>query len=216
MNIMVIVFIFSIIPLVRLAWLGVHDQLGANPVEFVIRSLGTWTLIFLLLTLAMTPVRRWFGVRWPMQIRRMLGLFSFFYAFLHLLAYAGLDLWFDWNTIMHDVIKHPYVMLGFAAFLLILPLAVTSNSFSMRSLGKRWGQLHRLVYPAAILAVMHFLWLVKRDLTEPLIFAAVFILLLSLRSNALNVALATFCSRILQRVRTHMLGGNQRQDSALR
>ncbi|MBU3737079.1 MAG: sulfoxide reductase heme-binding subunit YedZ [Methylobacterium sp.] len=178
-----IIFTTSVLPLVRLCWLAVQDGLGANPVEAVIHSLGTWALVFLLLSLSMSPLRLALHAGWPLQLRRMLGLFAFFFATLHLLAYAGLDLWFDWNTILGDISKHPYVILGFTAFLLMLPLAATSNQRAMKRMGRRWVQLHRLVYPVAVLAVLHFLWLVKKDLTEPLIYASVLLLLLLFRSR---------------------------------
>lgn len=184
-----IVFLSSVFPLVRLCWLAAQDALGANPVEAIIHGLGTWALVFLLLTLSMSPLRLVLHAGWPLRLRRMLGLFSFFYAGLHLLAYAGLDLWFDWHTIVGDIAKHPYVILGFSAFLLMLPLAATSNQRAMKRLGRRWMLLHRLVYPVAVLAVLHFLWLVKKDLTEPLIYSVVLLLLLLSRSRLVKAYL---------------------------
>lgn len=171
----------ALLPLLRLLWLAFTDDLGSNPVEFVIRSLGTWTLVFLLVTLAVTPLRLIFGIKWLLQLRRMLGLFAFFYVCLHLLAYAGLDQWFDWQAITHDIAKHPYVLVGFAAFVLLVPLAATSNQAMVRKLRQRWQTLHKLVYLIAILGVTHYWWLVKKDVTEPVIYAFVLLLLLAVR-----------------------------------
>jgi methionine sulfoxide reductase heme-binding subunit len=175
------VFVLVLLPLVRLFVLGVMDGLGANPVEFVIRSNGTWTLTFLLITLSITPLRRLTGMNWLLALRRMLGLFTFFYVVLHFLSYVWLDQWFDWNAIVKDVAKHRYVLMGFAAFLLLIPLAATSTNGMMRRLGRNWQKLHRLVYPIAVLGVVHYWWLVKKDITLPLIYGAVLALLLGLR-----------------------------------
>lgn len=180
-NAKIAVFAIALLPLARLFWLAYTDDLGANPVEFVIRSLGTWTLVFLLVTLSVTPMRLLFGIKWPMQLRRMLGLYSFFYLCLHLLSYAGLDQWFDWQAIAHDIAKHPYVLVGFAAFLLMVPLAATSNKTMIRRLKQRWQALHRLVYLIAILGVTHYWWLVKKDVREPLVYATVLFVLLAIR-----------------------------------
>lgn len=174
-------FLVALLPLARLVWLGVTDGLGANPVEFVIHSLGTWTLVGLLVTLSVTPVRLITGIKWPLQLRRMMGLFTFFYATLHFLSYAGLDQWFDWAAITKDIAKHPYVLVGFTAFVLMAPLAATSNQAAIRKLRQRWQTLHRLVYPIAILGVLHYWWLVKKDIREPLIYAIVLAVLLIIR-----------------------------------
>jgi sulfoxide reductase heme-binding subunit YedZ len=174
-------FVLALLPLARLVWLSVTDGLGANPVEFVMRSLGTWTLVCLLVTLSVTPIRLIFGIKWLVPLRRMMGLFTFFYVCLHLLAYAGLDQWFDWRAIVHDIAKHPYVLVGFSAFVLMIPLAVTSNQAMIRRLRQRWQTLHRLVYLIAILGVTHYWWLVKKDVTEPLIYAIVLFFLLAVR-----------------------------------
>lgn len=175
------VFILALIPLLRLLWLASANGLGANPVEFVIRSLGTWTLVMLLMTLAMTPLRLLANVSWPIQIRRMLGLFTFFYACLHLLAYAGLDQWFDWIAISKDIVKHPYVLVGFSAFLLLIPLAITSSNAMIKRLGYHWKTLHRAIYLIGVLAVVHYWWLVKKDIREPLLYAMVLVFLLGIR-----------------------------------
>jgi methionine sulfoxide reductase heme-binding subunit len=176
-----VVFVLALLPLLRLVVLGVMDNLGSNPVEFVIRSNGTWTLTFLLITLSITPLRQWTGMNWLLALRRMLGLYTFFYAVLHFLSYVWLDQWFDWNAIVKDVAKHRYVLVGFTAFLCLIPLAVTSTNAMMRRLGKRWQALHRLVYFIAMLGVVHYWWLVKKDLTLPLIYGVVLLLLLGYR-----------------------------------
>lgn len=177
----IFILILAMVPLMRLLWLALMDGLGANPVEFVIRSLGTWTLVMLLLTLAMTPLRLLSGLTWPIRHRRMLGLFTFFYASLHLLAYAGLDQWFDWDAISKDIVKHPYVLVGFSAFLLLIPLAITSSNVMIKRLGRRWKTLHRAVYLIGVLGVVHYWWLVKKDIREPMLYAAILILLLGIR-----------------------------------
>lgn len=175
------IFLLCLLPLARLVWLGFHDGLGANPIEFVTRSTGTWTLNFLLITLAVTPARRLFDWAVLQHYRRMLGLYAFFYAVLHFLTYLWLDQFFDWHAILKDIAKRPFITVGFSAFVLLLPLAATSTNAMMRRLGRRWRQLHRLVYAIAALGVIHYLWLVKKDLTQPLIYAAVLALLLGLR-----------------------------------
>lgn len=174
-------FIIALLPLVRLTILGFMDRLGANPVEFVIRSNGTWTLTFLLITLSITPLRRLTGMNWLLAMRRMLGLYAFFYASIHFLSYVWLDQWFDWNAILKDVAKHRYVLVGFAAFLLLIPLAATSTGSMMRRMGKNWQKLHRLVYYIPVLGVVHYWWLVKKDVTLPLIYGFLLALLLGFR-----------------------------------
>jgi sulfoxide reductase heme-binding subunit YedZ len=179
-----LLFAAALLPLARLIWLGLHDGLGANPVEFVIRSLGTWTLVLLVVTLSVTPLRLATGWAWPMRLRRMFGLFTFFYAVLHLLAWLGLDQWFDAAAIWKDVAKRPYITVGFAALLLLVPLAVTSTNGWVRRLGGRnWQRLHRLVYLIAPLAVLHFWWqkAAKNDIGEPLVYALIVAALLGLR-----------------------------------
>lgn len=156
-------------------------SLGANPVEALIHSLGTWSLNFLLITLAVTPLRRLTGQAWLLRFRRMFGLFAFFYLLLHFLAYAGVDQRFALGYILEDIAERPYITLGFAAFLMLIPLAATSTRGMIRRLGPRWKQLHRLVYPAAILGVWHYYWLVKADVLQPLVYAGILTLLLALR-----------------------------------
>ncbi len=177
----VAVWVLALLPLARLFWLGFNDNLGANPVEFVEHSTGTWALVFLLITLSMTPIRLLTGQVWQIQLRRMLGLFMFFYACLHITTYVWLDFAFLWDELLIDVTKHPRILVGFAAFLLTIPLAVTSNSYMIKRLKTNWKKLHQLVYVIAILAVVHFLMLVKKDLTEPIYYAVALILLLGIR-----------------------------------
>jgi sulfoxide reductase heme-binding subunit YedZ len=176
-----LLFVLALIPLARLIWLGVNDNLTANPIEFIERSTGTWALIILLITLSMTPIRLMTGIAWQIQLRRMMGLFMFFYACLHFTTYVWLDHWFDWSEISKHIIKHPYVLVGFSAFVLALPLAMTSTNGMMRRLGARWKQLHYTVYIVAILGVLHFWWLVKKDIREPLLYAIILFLLLGIR-----------------------------------
>ncbi len=179
----VLLFGLCLLPLVRLVVLGTGDGLGANPIEFVTRSTGTWTLVLLCVTLAVTPVRKLTGWTVLARYRRMLGLFAFFYGCLHLATYVWFDQWFDVAGILRDVLKRPFITVGFAAFLLMLPLAVTSTQAMMRRLGRRWQQLHRLVYAVAVLGVLHFWWhkAGKNALGEPMIYAAVVAVLLLAR-----------------------------------
>jgi len=175
------VFCVCLIPLTRLISLGLHDNLSANPVEFIERSTGFWTLFILLATLSLTPIRLITKRTWQIQLRRMLGLFMFFYACLHITGYVWLDFSFDWADITGDVSKHPRILVGFAAFLLTLPLAITSNNAMIKRLRSRWKQLHQLVYLIAILGVVHFWWLVKKDIREPLLYACILAALFGIR-----------------------------------
>ncbi|PPD55899.1 MAG: sulfoxide reductase heme-binding subunit YedZ [Methylotenera sp.] len=175
------IWIFALLPLARLIWLGVNDNLGANPIEFIEHSTGTWALVFLLITLSMTPIRLLTGQVWQIQLRRVLGLFMFFYACLHIITYVWLDFVFMWDELLIDVAKHPRILVGFAAFLLAIPLAATSNSYMIKRLKTNWKKLHQVVYLIAILAVVHFWMLVKKDLTEPIYYAVVLIALLGIR-----------------------------------
>jgi methionine sulfoxide reductase heme-binding subunit len=176
-----LVFLLCLVPLMRLVWLGFNDDLGANPIEFIEHSTGFWALFILLITLSITPLKLMTGRAWVVQLRRMLGLYMFFYVCVHLLAYIWLDYSFDWQEIYIDIIKHPYVLVGFSAFLLIIPLAVTSNNAAMRKMRERWKALHKTVYLIAILGIVHFWWLVKKDITQPLLFALVLLLLFGIR-----------------------------------
>jgi sulfoxide reductase heme-binding subunit YedZ len=175
-------FLLALYPLIRLLVFAATDNLGANPIEFITRSTGTWTLVGLMLTLTITPLRKLTGWNSLLRIRRMLGLFSFFYACLHFTTYIWLDQFFDLGAIIHDVYKRPFITVGFSAFVLLIPLALTSSNAMIRRLGaKRWQQLHKLVYLIAILGVLHYVWLVKKDLTQPLIYAGILTLLLGWR-----------------------------------
>lgn len=177
-----VLFISCLIPLIRLIWYGYSDQLGANPIELITRSLGTWTLVFLMITLSVTPLRKLSDWSWLIKLRRMAGLFAFFYALLHFITYIWLDQFFDLSSIYKDVIKRPFITIGFAAFILLLPLAITSTNAMMKKMGgKNWQLLHRLIYLIAIFGVLHYWWLVKKDISQPLIYAAILIILLGYR-----------------------------------
>ena len=180
----VAVFFASLVPLARLVLesLGVGGlSLGANPIEELIHRLGKWGLKFLLITLAITPLRKLTGWNWLVRFRRMLGLFAFFYVLLHFLAYAGLDQRFDLAVIVEDIAERPYITIGVTALLLLVPLAATSTNGMMRRLGKRWKKLHRLIYVIGILGVWHFYWQVKLDTLEALIYAGILTVLLAFR-----------------------------------
>jgi len=181
-----LIFIASLWPILSIGIDIFQNNLGANPVEFIERHFGKWTLIFLCLTLSMTPLRRITKINQWILYRRMLGLFVFFYASIHLLCYIGLDYQFAWLDIKNDIIKHRYVLVGFLGWILLLPLAITSSDNMIRRLKANWKRLHRLVYLIAILGVLHFIWLVKKDITEPLIYAAIFFLLFILRLNIIK------------------------------
>jgi sulfoxide reductase heme-binding subunit YedZ len=166
---------------VWLARRALTDDLGANPIEELEIQTGLWTLRFLALTLAVTPVRRLTRWNWLVKHRRTLGLVAFSYACVHLSMYIGLDMFFDLSDIIEDVAEHLYITAGMAAFLLMIPLAVTSTKNAIRRLGRRWKRLHRLVWAVAFLGTLHFLWAVKKDIREPLIYAGIFAGLLLLR-----------------------------------
>lgn len=177
-----LVFVICLFPLARLIWGGLSNGLGANPIEAVVRGTGTWTLSFLLITLAVTPATRVPGANRVGKFRRMLGLFAFFYACLHTATYVGVDQFFAWRDIVADVIKRPFITIGVLSFVGLLPLAVTSTNAMIRRLGgRRWKLLHRLVYPIAIAGVVHYFWLVKADVRQPVIFGGVLAALLGIR-----------------------------------
>jgi sulfoxide reductase heme-binding subunit YedZ len=170
-------------PLLRLGWKGLGRGLGANPIEFITLSTGTWTLVFLLATLAITPLRRMTGQSWLTRLRRLVGLFAFFYGVLHFLTYVWLDKFFDVRDMIKDVAKRPFITAGFLAFLLLVPLAATSTAGAIRWMGgRRWQLLHRLIYVSGISAVVHFWWKVKADVRKPAIYAVVLGILLGLRT----------------------------------
>lgn len=179
-----LVFFVCVIPIARLlygAFTG-DDSLGINPIEFIIRDLGTWGLTFILITLAITPIRKLTGWNRLIKFRRMIGLFAFFYICCHFTAYMWWDQYFDWQAIWKDIVKRPFITVGFIAFLGLIPLAATSTNKMIKRLGgKRWQSLHRLIYPIAILGVLHYWWLVKRDVTKPAIYAGILLLLLGFR-----------------------------------
>jgi sulfoxide reductase heme-binding subunit YedZ len=175
------VFAACLLPFVLLTWRTLAGDLGPNPVETITHDTGDWALRMLLLTLAMTPLRKLLGWAWPVRVRRMVGLFAFFYAALHFATYLWLDQFFDLSAVLADVTDRPYITVGFAALLLMLPLALTSTRGWQRRLGSAWKRLHRLVYAIGVLGVLHYLWLVKADLLEPAIYAAVLTLLLAAR-----------------------------------
>jgi methionine sulfoxide reductase heme-binding subunit len=175
------VFILCLIPFGQLAYGAYTGDLGVNPIETITRFTGSWALIFLLASLAVTPLRRITGWNELIKLRRMIGLFAFFYASLHFSTYIVLDHFFDFRAIGNDIIKRPYVTAGFIAFVIMVPLALTSSAAMIRRLGKRWQQLHRWVYLAAITAVIHFYWLVKADISRPAQYGAVLALLLGYR-----------------------------------
>jgi len=176
-----IVFTLALVPLLRLAVLGLLGELGANPIEMITHQTGLRALTLLLVTLAITPLRRITGQLWLIQYRRMLGLFAFFYAVLHMLTYVWLDQFFNVHAMLKDIVKRPFINMGSAAFLMLVPLALTSTQSAIRRLGRRWQQLHRLVYCSAVAGVIHFLWLVKKDIRQPLIYALVLTALLGYR-----------------------------------
>lgn len=180
----ILVFALCLLPLALLAWDGVHANLGPNPIEEITHRTGDWTLRLLLVTLAVTPARRLLGWNFLLRLRRLLGLFAFFYACLHFLTYVWLDQFFWWDEIAKDIVQRPFITVGFAAFLLLIPLAVTSTNAMMKRLGRRWQQLHRLVYVSATLGVLHYLWLVKADLRRPLIYGILLTALLAYRVYA--------------------------------
>jgi methionine sulfoxide reductase heme-binding subunit len=177
-----VLFLACLIPLARLAWLGLHRGLGANPIEYITRSTGWWVLTFLLVTLLVTPLRRLTKLNWLLRLRRMLGLYAFFYACLHFTTYIWLDQFFDWASIVKDIGKRPFITIGFAAFVLLIPLAATSTNAMVKRLGaRRWQLLHRTVYVIATLGVLHFWWLVKKDIREPVVFGVLLAILLGAR-----------------------------------
>jgi methionine sulfoxide reductase heme-binding subunit len=176
------VFLACLLPLARLGWKAYMGLLGANPIEVITHSTGDWTLLFLLITLAVTPLRRLSGQPWLIRYRRMFGLFAFFYVTLHFLTYIWLDKFFNVQDMLADIAKRKFITVGFTGFVLLIPLALTSTSGWIRRLGgKRWQALHRLIYAAAICGVIHYLWLVKADIRKPLQYGTVLAVLLGYR-----------------------------------
>src|SRR5271156_145188 len=176
------IFLAALIPLALLAWKALHDGLGANPVEVITHSTGDWTLILVLTTLSITPLRRITHQYWLIGVRRMIGSFAFFYGTLHFLTYIWLDKFFDFHEMWKDIAKRPFITVGFSAFVLMIPLALTSTAWSIRRLGgKNWQRLHRLIYFTAILGVAHYAWLVKADHRKPIEYGVVLGILLLYR-----------------------------------
>ena len=186
------VFVLSLVPFGLLIWWAFNDGLGANPVEFITHHTGRWGLRFLIITLCVTPLRKLSGWNSLVRIRRMLGLFAFFYLCLHFLTYLVLDAEFSLGYIVEDVAKRLYITAGFTGFCLLIPLAATSTNGMVRRLGgKRWQQLHRLIYPAVLAGCLHFLWLVKADVREPLIYLSIVLVLLLLRTHFIARRIST-------------------------
>ncbi len=177
----IIVFFLSLWPIYLITYQIVFNQLGPEPVDRIINHFGEWTLIFILLTLSMTPLRKITkSVEW-IKFRRMLGLFTFFYASIHMLSYVGLDYRFDFEPLINDVLKKKFIFIGFSAWLLLIPLAVTSSERMVRLLKQNWKKIHRLIYVIAIFGVLHFIWLSKTIFFKPLIFLILLIILLLFR-----------------------------------
>ena len=175
--------LLAMVPAARIAWLAFTDGLGANPIAEAMNRLGFWTLVLLLATLAPTPIQILTGWKWPLRLRRMLGLEAFAYVCLHFAVYVGLDQVLDFGEIWRDILKRKFITVGFLAFVLLVPLAVTSTDAMVRRLGfVRWKRLHRLIYVAAVLGVVHFVWRVKSDYRQPAIFGAVLAFLLLVRA----------------------------------
>ncbi|HZW50839.1 MAG TPA: protein-methionine-sulfoxide reductase heme-binding subunit MsrQ [Rudaea sp.] len=176
-----LVFIACLLPLAHLVWDAVQGTLGTDPVAQLEHRSGDWALRLLLATLAITPLRRISGWHKAIRFRRMLGLFAFFYVSVHLTIYLAIDLGGFWSQLLGEIIKRPYITVGFAAWLLLIPLALTSTQAMMRRLGRNWQRLHRLIYPIALLGVLHYFWLVKADHREPAVYLAIWVVLMMLR-----------------------------------
>jgi len=176
-----LIFTLSLIPFAILIYNAFTDQLTANPIEYITHFTGEWTLYFLLITLSITPLRTLTGLNSVIRYRRMLGLFAFFYACLHFSTYFVLDQFFDFTAILEDIVKRPYITVGFAAFMLLIPLALTSTRNMVIKLGQRWRQLHSLIYLITGLGLLHYYWLVKADTRLPIALVIVFTCLLLLR-----------------------------------
>lgn len=177
-------FILALLPFLRLIWAGFTDHLGANPLEFITRNTGDWTLYFLCITLAVTPLRRIFNLPWLLKMRRMLGLFAFFYALLHFLTFFWFDHFFDIAEMLKDVVKRPFILVGFSAFVLLIPLALTSTNKMIKWVGaKRWQLLHKLIYFIVSLGVLHYFWMKagKHDFSKPILFSVIVAALLLIR-----------------------------------
>jgi len=177
----VVIFTLSLVPMFFIIYQVITNQLGPEPIKDITHHTGKWTLYFIVITLAMTPLKKITKLNVWINYRRMFGLFIFFYASLHLMTYVGLDYRFDLSSIGDDIIKKKYIFIGFSAWLLLIPLAITSNKKMIKILKDKWKKLHRLIYLISLFGSVHYLWLVKRDLTEPLIFLTIIIILLAFR-----------------------------------
>ena len=180
------VFILCLLPLGIIILDIYYNNLGAEPVKKIMNHFGEWTLIFICLTLTMSPLKRITNLGFWIKFRRMLGLFVFFYATIHLLTYVGLDYRFDWEPIINDVLKKKYIFIGFSAWLLLIPLAITSSQKMIKILGRNWKNLHRLVYVIAIFGSLHYIWLSKTIFFKPLIYTLIIVVLLALRIKIKN------------------------------
>lgn len=182
-----VLFLLCTLPFFVLVYNGFTNNLTANPIKEITHFTGEWALRFLLITLSITPLRKITRKNALIRFRRMLGLFTFFYACLHFSTYLVLDQFFDWNEIVLDVAKRPYITVGFSAFVLLIPLAVTSTNKMAQRLGNNWRRLHSLIYPIAVLVIFHYLWLVKADILPPVIYGLILCLLLVLRWPGLKL-----------------------------
>jgi len=177
-----LLLVVCLVPMMAVGWRAWKQDLGANPIEFITHASGDWTLRFVLITLAITPLRKLAGLPELIRLRKMLGLFAFFYGTLHLTTYLWLDKFFDWQEILKDIAKRRFITVGFLAFVLMIPLAITSTTWAIRRLGgPRWRRVHQLIYVTAIAGVIHYYWLVKSDIREPLLYAAIAGVLLAYR-----------------------------------
>lgn len=190
-----VIWVLGLVPATLIVVDYLRGRLGANPIEEVLHRLGWWALVILLMSLAITPLRRITGWNRVIRYRRLVGLFAFAYATLHLLGYVVLDQWFAWRYIAEDIAERPFILAGFSAWLLLLPLAVTSTTNWIRQLGRRWVILHRLAYMAAALGTLHFFWRVKADTREPILFVLVLATLLLLRTPPVSRKLAEWRGR---------------------
>ena len=190
-----LVFLLCLLPMASIVWRIFFGDLGSDPIETITFATGDWTLRFLLITLAVTPFRQWFGLSSLVRFRRMLGLYVFFYACCHFLVWFILDHALSFSEMIEDIIDRPYITFGFSALMLLIPLAITSNNAMVRKLGRRWKKLHQLVYAIIILGVLHYLWLTKADYLEPGIYAVIAGILLFQRLNFKKWQLFKFMNR---------------------
>ena len=197
----ILVHIGALLPLALLTWNFFHDQLTANPIQYITFRTGKTALVLLVLALACTPLNSVFELKRVVGLRKPLGLYAFLYATVHFLTFVGLDYQFDPSLLKEAILKKRYALVGFAAFLSLLPLAITSTRGWMRRLGKNWKRLHRLIYLAALLVIIHFVWLVKSDIREPLAYGAVVVVLLALRLKTIRRALVDLRERLAARRR---------------